>query len=552
MLTRIKIRNIALLEKADLSFKPGLSGLTGETGAGKSIIVTSLSLALGGRAEQEYIRHGSDTASVEAIFDVSRMPDTYKNEFTNIISNNTIKVHRTVSRGGGSRVSINGSRASLGELKTAMVPIAEILGQHANLMLMNEDNHIIFLDRFGHLTEQAQSLAKVYTRWRSAADQLRQIQNQQQQLQQERELFLFQKDEIEKAQLRIGEEEELLTERKVLDSARSLMSSAAMIVEILDGEENAALNLLLMARGQLNQMSYFDPSLEKMVQEIDDLCNRTEEMREYVEQYGASVEDNPARIEEINIRLDELYNIRKKYGGSEEAALKTLKDITAKLKKRPDVKQLITDLEHKSDRLHQKYSEQAVNLSKNRHRAAAKLQKMVTRELDELAIENACYEVAFQYDNDPDGIILDDRTVRPYEQGLEKARFVFSANPGEPLKPLVKTASGGEISRVLLALKAAEKKNGKLTHSLLVFDEVDAGIGGKTATEVGRKLRKLANDCQLIVVTHLHQIARQVDHHFVAEKTKNAGNRNVITVRQLDSDGIKCELDRMVALPEET
>ena len=552
MLTHLKIRNIALLEKADLSFEPGFSGLTGETGAGKSIIVTSLSLTLGGRAEQEYIRHGSDTASVEATFDVSCMPDIFKNEYVNIISNNTIKVHRTVTRGGGSRASINGARISLGELKTIMAPIAEILGQHAGQMLMNEDNHLIFLDRFGHLTDQAQTVAEIYTQWRSATDQLKRIKNQQQQLQQERELLLFQRDEIEKAHLRIGEEEELLAERKVLDSARVLMSSAAMIVEILDGEENAALDLLLLARGQLNQMCNFDPALYTKVQELDDLCNRTEDIRRYVEQYGASVEDNPARIEDINLRLDELYIIRKKYGGSEEAALKTLKDIKAKLKKRPDVSQLITDLEHKNDQLRFEYSEQAVTLSKNRHKTSAKLQKLVTNELNELAIENARYEVAFQYENDPDGVILDNRTVKPYEHGLEKAHFVFSANPGEPLRPLVKTASGGEISRVLLALKAAEKKHGTLAHSLLVFDEVDTGIGGKTATEVGKKLRKLAADCQLIVVTHLHQIARQADHHFVAEKTKTTNKRNVITVRHLDSNGIKLELDRMVALPEET
>ncbi len=197
------------------------------------------------------------------------------------------------------------------------------------------------------------------------------------------------------------------------------------------------------------------------------------------------------------------------------------------------------------------YSEAALILSKKRKSAAAKIEKLVTKELAELAIENGGFKFDFVYEDDANGVVINGRAVRPFAYGLERGRILFSANPGEPLKSLVKTASGGEISRVLLAMKSAEVKSGTVGHSLLVFDEVDAGIGGRTAVEVATKLKKLSTEGQLIVVTHLHQIARVADHHFVAEKQADRMKRTVISVRRLSSDSIQPELDRMIALPEE-
>ena len=273
-----------------------------------------------------------------------------------------------------------------------------------------------------------------------------------------------------------------------------------------------------------------------------------EDIRRAVEQYGATVQNDPDRLEEINIRLDELYKLKKKYGGSEETVLRTLDDISIQLKDRPNVDTLIEKLEKENKRLNDEYSKQALALTDARHKTADYLAKLVVKELAELAIDNGGFKFTFIYQKDPDGISYKEQTVRPSALGLETGRFMFSANPGEPLKSLVKTASGGEISRVLLALKAAEKKNKKLLHPLLVFDEVDAGIGGETAHEVARKLKKISEDSQLVVITHLHQIARLADHHLVAEK-KTRRSRAVITVRPLDKEGVEEELSRMLALP---
>jgi len=550
MLTKLKIENIALVDSVELTFEPGLSVLTGETGAGKSVIVTALALALGERADREFVHHGADSAAVFATFNLSNIPDGFARESSSESSNDLIEVRRELAADGTSKARINGRQASLSQLRRITAPMAEILGQHANQMLMNEDNHLAFLDRFASLEPLREEVAQVFSEWQKVSAELANIKGKREQLIRDRELLLFQKTEIEKARLRVGEEEELVNERKILDSARTLMASAETVQQTLDADDSSISNLLGLARKELDRMVAIDSSLQKQMETLAEIEFQVEEMRRFIQQYGSSIQDNPQRIEEINLRLDEIYNLKKKYGGSEEAVLTTLTGINEKLKDRPDIDSFIDSLEKENDRLYKDYSEKAVALSEARTRAARRLRKLVINELNELAIDNCNFEFEFLYDDyDAGGILLNGRAVRPYAYGLEKGRFLFSANPGAPLKSLVKTASGGEISRVLLALKSAERRHNQLSHSLLVFDEVDSGIGGRTATEVGKKLKKLSDDCQIIVITHLHQIARAADHHYVAEKSTDRHNRTAISVRKLDKRDIPQELDRMVALP---
>ncbi len=548
MLTRLTIENIALVRKLELSFASGLTALTGETGAGKSVIVTALSLALGGRADKEYLRHGADSAQVTAVFDVSHLPSSLKHEHADLTDSDSITVRRFINRDGASRMSVNGKRIGLNRWKPLAAALGEILSQHASQSLMNEDNHLMFLDRFAGLSFQTEVTAEAFVNWRNVADELGRLKDRREQLIQQRELLMFQRDEIEKGSLRVGEEEELLIERKLLDSARALMSSAASIGDILDGETGSAKELLATVRHELDKMAQIDSKLSDQAGDLYDIEVRLEELRRTVEQYGATIVDDPVRIEGINTRLDEIYHLKKKYGGSEEAVLKTFELILQQLAQRPDTDSLIARLESEADQRRREYSDLAVALSRDRRKAARRLEKRIARELADLAIDGARFEIAFLDQEDPEGVVIDERCLRPAEHGLEQARFDFAANLGEPLRPLVKTASGGEISRVLLALKSAERNEKSESRPLMVFDEVDAGIGGQTANEVGRKLRKLAGDGQLIVVTHLHQIARQADHHYVVEKS-SADDRNVITVRQLDPDGVSTELERMVAMP---
>ena len=550
MLTEMKIENIALVDNVKLNFEPGLSVLTGETGAGKSVIVTAVALALGERADREFVRHGSDSASVTATFRLRGNRSRANNRSSEKNSSRVVNVQRLILTDGTSRVKIDGKQSSLSRLREVVQPVAEILGQHANQMLMDEDNHLLFLDRFASLEESREEVTRFFSKWQKVSTELTGIMDKRDRLLRERQLLLFQKDEIEKSHLQVGEEEQLLEERKILDSARTLMASSDMIQQVLDADDVSVIQLLGLVKKELERMGDIDNSLQKQLDILVEMEIQVEEMRRFLQQYGSSIIDDPQRIEDINLRLDLIYNLKKKYGGSEKAVLETLRSINKKLADRPDIDSYIDNLRKENDRSYKQYSTAAIQLSRARQKAARHLCQLVIKELSELAIDSCDFKIELLYEPDPDGIVIDDRAVKPYPHGLEKGRFLFSANPGAPLKSLIKTASGGEISRVLLALKSAERKHRRISHSLLVFDEVDAGIGGQTAVEVGRKLKKLSLDCQVIVITHLHQIARQADHHFVAEKYSDQNNQTFISVRKLGEKDIVAELDRMVALPE--
>jgi len=549
MLKKLIVENIALVPYTEIVFGNGLSVLTGETGAGKSIIVTALSLALGVRADKDNIRHDKVYGSVTAVFDISNMPTSYKRHHEILIENNTITIERIISRDSSSKILINGKSSTLHHLEQVAAPLAEIMGQHSNQMLMNEENHLDFLDDFGGITPLRETISEIFYDWKRVTEELRRTLVKHEELAHERDLLLFQKSEIEKASISVGEEENLNEERRILDSARSLLRSSALIKTLLDEQENSALEQLGVVQKELQKMSDVDSKLVKKVEQLNDSVIQLQELSQAIEQYGSAVADDPIRLENINLRLDEIYRLKKKYGGSEKAIVGTLEVINSKLGDRPDINVLTSKLESESNRLQREYREQALKLSDTRKKTAAYLEKLVVKELSELAIEKPQFEFKFIYTDDPEGVVVDDKAVKAFPEGLEKGRIMFSANEGEPLKPLVKCASGGEISRILLALKSAAKSSNKTSHALMVFDEVDDGIGGKTAAEVGSKLKKLSQQAQVLVITHLHQIARLANHHYLAEKTSAFG-RSTIAVNKLEKPAIAAELERMVALPE--
>ncbi|MCX6834362.1 MAG: DNA repair protein RecN [candidate division Zixibacteria bacterium] len=550
MLLCLKISNFALIEDVTLTFDKGMSVLTGETGSGKSVIVTALALAVGDRAEREHIRHGSNRATVEATFSVERMNSPYKTAFADYLVDGTFTVVREILRDGSSKVRINGNSSTLARLKELTSPLAEILGQHSSRLLLDEENHLTFLDSFAGAEGLCTEVTHLHELWEGTRNELRRARSERESLERERELLLFQKKEISDAHVRVGEEDELIKERRILDSSRTLIESAGMIESALCGEDHNVIDLLRLIRREIDKMAAIDASLLPQVKQTEEVDYQLEDLRGAIEKYGASIPDDPQRLEEINARLDELYRLKRKYGGSEDSILQTLSDIEKRLVDRRDVTAMITQLETQERSCRGNYTSKALQLSDIRRKAAKYLQKLVVKEMTELAIDQGQFDSEFLYEDQTDGVEIRGQVVKPHPYGLENCRFLFSANPGEPLKSLVKTASGGEVSRLLLAIKAAEMKNNERSHSLLVFDEVDAGIGGKTAVAVGAKIRKLARNGQVIVITHLHQIARQADHHYVAEKTDAQGKRVTINVVKLDGPAIAAELDRMVALPE--
>lgn len=551
MLSRLRIRNFALVEDLELEFQNGLTVVTGETGAGKSVLVNAIALILGARAEREQIRHGFASAEIEAELDMSVLPKQTRDAIADYLDDNSLlSIRRLISREGNSSVELNGQKSTLTQLTELVSPLAEIMGQHANQTLMDENNHLLFLDSFGQLDIMREDVAQLFDNWQLTRTQLSRLRKQRDQLVKERELLLFQQKEITDAKIKVGEESDLNNELRILNSSRQLMESSEAVIQLVDGEEGSALRNLRLARKELEKMAGVDESLDKQLEELSDLDFRLEEFRRFVERYGSSIADDPQRIEEINERLDEIYQLKQKYGGSEEAIIKTLADIEKKLEKRPDTDSQIAQVERQESEQRQQYADKAIELSGIRKTAAQYLQKLVVKELAELSIESGGFEFEFEYLEDSDGIELEGTKVKPTPFGLETGRFIFSANPGEPLKSMVKTASGGEISRILLAIKAAEKKQAELSQSLLIFDEVDAGIGGQTANAIAQKLKRLSENRQVIVITHLHQIARIADHHFAVEK-KTGKARAIISIRSLQDREKAAEIDRMVALPVE-
>ena len=550
MLLRLDISSFALIDDVSLTFDKGLSVLTGETGAGKSVIVTALGLALGDRAEREHIRYGCSKATVDATFSAEWMSLEYKTTFADYLDNGLFTVSREILRDGSSKVRINGHSATLARLNELTSPLAEILGQHSSRLLLDEENHLSFLDSFAGAYGLRGEVNHLFEQWDDLRNELRQVRSRRETLERERELLLFQQKEITDAEVRLGEEEELTQERRILDSSRALMESSALIENLLNGEDQNLIDTLRAVRKEIDKMSAIDSSLAPQAKQLEELDFQLEDFRGAIEKYGASVPDDPTRLGEINTRLDELYRLKRKYGGSEESILDTLATIEQSLSESPDVSAHIEELEGREQEARERYTAKALQLSEMRAKGATYLQKLVVKEMSELAIDHGQFDSEFLYEDQADGIEIHGRTVKAHPYGLENCRFLFSANPGEPLKSLVRTASGGEISRLLLAIKAAEKKSNQSSHSLLVFDEVDAGIGGQTAVVVGTKIKKLARNCQVIVITHLHQIARQADHHYLAQKTGGRGRRVTINVVKLEGPDVLSELDRMVALPE--
>ncbi|MDF1544163.1 MAG: DNA repair protein RecN [bacterium] len=549
MLRKLRITNLALLENDEIEFGAGLSVLTGETGGGKSVVVTALALLLGARAEREFIRHGADQTIIQGEFSAELFPPATVQQH-GLKKDQPLIVERAFSRDGSGRVKINGAKGTVTELRNLSAGIGEILGQHASQALLDETNHLAFLDRFGDLTSLCDQVGLAYRAWRKVADELARTTRRKEQLKAERELLLFQQKEISSATIQPGQELELTQVIKKLNGARQLLSSAQMVKEAINDDEAGISGKIALLHQEFERMRQMDESLGEQVQLVNELAYQLEELSRFTERYGTSIEDDPQRIVEINERLDELYNLKQKYGGSEEAILEFLSKTEQRLKELPDVDQLLESIRKETETLFEKYVGHAVKLSKKRKEAAKKLKKAVVGELKALAIQNGDFEFELIYEEEKSGAELNGTRVKPNEHGLENGRIMFTANPGEPLKPLVKTASGGEISRLLLALKSAEAAQGNGSGGLLVFDEVDVGIGGQTGTEVGKKLKALSVNNQLLVVTHLHQIARFADHHYVADKTEETDGRTRIMVQKLDSGAIVKELDRMVALPD--
>ncbi len=547
MLTELLIRNLAIIDEVQVPFQPGFNVLTGETGAGKSIIIHAINFLVGGKGDIDLIRAGSETMLVEAVFDLTNCPQVkvVLEEVGVETEDDMLILSRELSRAGKSRCRINGRAATVAMLKQIGKSLIDIHGQHEHQSLLDPTNHLRFLDAFG-----GEGLMALKERYNSLYRQLMQVERELAELQQsERErmqrldLLRYQAEEIDRANLREGEEEELLQERQLLVNAERISERISYAIRCLIGE-NGALDSLGSAMRSLKEIADLDPNLQYWHDALSQAFDTIQEIGFELERYASRIEFDPERLEEVESRLDLLKRLKRKYGDSVSAILQYRHQIEQELQRLETSEERLEILQREREQLRRELAETAKVLSEARQEIAHQLERTVQNHLKALMMERARFKVAIDRLPDPNGLQLPEGTFAFDRDGIDQVEFLISTNPGEPLKPLAKIASGGEISRTMLALKASLQR----THEIpvLVFDEIDVGIGGKTAEAVGEKLREVSRYAQVLCVTHLPQIAALADWHLQVEKITE-GKRTRVIVTPLGFEERVKELARMLS-----
>ncbi len=536
MLQELRIKNFAIIDELNLSFSKGLNILTGETGAGKSIILNAVHLLLGDKATEEWIRSSEEEASVEAIFDISgnaEVKERLKDKVSHLQAEgeeNSLLIRRVISRTGRGKVFINGSPATLGVLSEAGEGLLSIYGQHEHQSLQRVETHVDILDEFGTLLKLREEFQKQYQEFVSLSEEVERIRAEKERRLRERELMAFQSKEIEASRIQPGEEESLKEERGILNHAKKLMDFTHVSEETIYSEEGSAIERIQRIINQGREMIAIDPSLSQPLKALESTLIQLEDITLALRDYSRRVEINPMRLEEIESRLEEIDRLKRKYGSTIEEILSFKHRTEEALKSFTSDEERLSQLESRLNPLRQTVNGLARKLSNERKKVALELKKSVVKELSSLGMKKTAFEIHM----DPLPISL---------KGVDRVEFLISPNVGEEVKPLAKIASGGELSRMMLAMKRILAKVGG--RQVLIFDEVDSGIGGAMAEVVGKKLRELSLHHQVICVTHLPQIASFADQHHSVRKEVKAG-RTLTLVDRLDKEAIVDEIARML------
>jgi DNA repair protein RecN (Recombination protein N) len=543
MIKLLTIKNIALAASVELELGPGLNLLTGETGAGKSILVDALGLLLGARASADLIRTGEEHAVVEGAFE-SRPAAEALAALGLPADGDEVIIRREVQASGRGRATVNGALVPVGTLRELGPRLAAIHGQHEPQGLLDPETHLTLLDHHAGLTAEAEAVGEPFRRLRAIEAELAALQRDRREAERRREMLEFQAGEIDKAALAPGEEEELRREKVVQLNAGRLAALSTEAYGILHEEEAAVLTRLGQVYRRMEELAAIDSRFSGLLEGRAEAKAHLEEMALFLRDYQEGLQVSPGRLDEIEARLAAIERLKRKYGATVEEVVAFGARCRAELQALGSPEERERVLEADRARVAEEYLKAARELSRRRRVAAREMEKKIEGELGQLAMEKTRFRVAFAPEaldgQDPAGWT---------ERGLEAAEFLLSPNPGEELRPLARVASGGELSRILLALnsvagvgRARGAGAGALT---VVFDEVDAGIGGRVAEVVGRKLRALADRHQVLCVTHLPQIASLADQHFVVRKRLERG-RTWTEVAPLDGTDRVEEVARML------
>ncbi|WP_243371930.1 DNA repair protein RecN [Geotalea sp. SG265] len=531
MLTDLSIKNIAIIDNLTVSFRGGLNILTGETGAGKSIIIDAVNLILGGRASADLIRAGAEEGTVEAIFDLAGYPSILAElERIGIECDGELLIKRVVSRSGKNRVFIGGGLSTIAILAEISRLLINIYGQHEAQTLLKQENHLLLLDGYGGLLDRRREFALLYDEYRQVDGTLKALEEGERDAAHRLDLISFQSDEIGAAALAPGEEEELEQERTLLSHGERLLQNSQEAFVELYGADDAVLGRLAQVKRRLAEVIAIDPSMEGSLASLDAASIQLEDAALALRTYAAKIEADPERLQAVADRLELIQRLKKKYAPDvpgilayKEAVDREIETLRSREENRDGLVKRLGELE-------QAVKTKGEALHEERSAAAERLAAAMEKELSELAMRNARFQVAFE------GL------SQPRSSGLDRVEFLFSPNPGESPKPLAKIASGGELSRLMLALKQLHPESDVPT---LIFDEVDTGIGGATSALVGEKLKRVAAGQQVLCITHLPQVAAYADLHFKVEKKVEEG-RTVTSATPLDREDRVAEVARML------
>jgi DNA repair protein RecN (Recombination protein N) len=540
LLSTLAIHHFAIIRRLEVAFQPGFNLISGETGAGKSILVGAVNLILGSRASQELIQTGANEACVEALFDLpERHPARETLTQWDLNADDQLVIRRSISRGGRNRVWINGQLVTLQQLQQLAPCLLSISGQHEHQLLLNPDTHLLLLDAVGNLEAARDRVAGIHAAITDTQEKLQKLRKTRADRTAHQELLQFQLQELEAAQLQAHEDDELERERNLLKHAATLAEAAHSAHDTVYGKRGAVLEELARVQSLLETICGIDEEQRPLLNYLEQGRLQLEELAHALQQYARRLPFDPQRLAAIEDRLAILQRLSKKYGGRVADLLERIARIHEELTQGEIFEAEEQRLEMERDELRHRYLEKALALSQERQRGAVRLAEQVQQTLAALDMARARFAIKFQREG---------RLDPPSEQyfspsGMDLVEFMLSANPGEDLKPLAKVASGGELSRILLALKSLLSVQGQA--ETLIFDEVDAGIGGRTAELVGRQLQHLAARHQVICITHLPQIACYAQHHYRVVKHTD-GKETVTHIEPLSDAQRVEELARML------
>jgi len=544
MLRELRIKNFAVIDEVVLELKPGLNIITGETGAGKTIILDALGLIAGQRGSTDVIRNREDEASVEVLFDSLPKEISEKLDSAGFRADDEVVIKRIVSRSGKNRIYLNGSLAPRNVLVEIGPTLVQIYGQHEHQTLLQPESHLSLLDVFAELEASARSMQMSYKTLAMSWNELNQVKQSLEQKRREKALLQGQSEELERARFKPGEEEELRAAKNVLAHSEKLYQGCREGEDLLYESDAALVGRLGKYSGRLRELAGVDHHLRPTVELLESSLAQLQEAAAQLRRYADRIHFDRNSLEQVEERLAELQRLKRKYGNSVEEILRVHEEVKQSLSSLDQSESKIAALEKSFADARQAAWDAAEKISTARQRAAKKLKREMEREVRTLGMPETTFEVRFT--------IRDEKADLPpffvggkklTERGMDEVEFYFSPNPGEPPKPLARIASGGELSRLMLALKALVLTSGEA--STLLFDEVDAGVGGRVAEIVGKKLKQVAARQQVLSVTHLPQIAALADAHYVVEKEVEQG-RTFTRVKELSERDRIAEIARML------